>query len=117
MNPKRIYIAGPYTKGDVAQNVANAIHVANHLLDQGCVPFVPHLTHFWHLIHPRPYEDWLGYDLVWLEQCDTLVRIDGDSNGANKEEERMRELERPVFHLSGIHLKGFLELDEWLSVL
>ncbi|MFH1131680.1 MAG: DUF4406 domain-containing protein [Pseudomonadota bacterium] len=112
---KRIYLAGPYTKGDVAVNVANAIRVADHLLMRGYYLFVPHLTHFWHLICSRPYDCWLRYDLVWLEQCDAMVRIMGDSNGADKEEEKMTELARPIFYLNGLNLKSLLELNEWLS--
>jgi len=43
-------IAGPYTRGDVAVNVRNAYEVANRLADLGFAPFVPHATHFWHML-------------------------------------------------------------------
>jgi hypothetical protein len=46
----RIYVAGPYTKGDVAVNVRNAFEAANRLADVGFAPFVPHATHFWHML-------------------------------------------------------------------
>lgn len=39
-----IYIAGPYTKGDVAQNVRNAIYTANSVRAVGHTPFVPHFS-------------------------------------------------------------------------
>jgi hypothetical protein len=81
----RVYVAGPYTQGDVAQNVRRAIVAANVLLDRGYAPFVPHLTHFWHLLCPRPYADWLALDLVWLAQCDIVLRLPGPSNGADRE--------------------------------
>jgi hypothetical protein len=41
----RIYVAGPYTKGD-AVNVRNAYMAVNKLADLGFAPFVPHATHF-----------------------------------------------------------------------
>ena len=54
----KIYIAGPYTKGDVAQNVRNAIHAGNLAAHFGHTPFIPHLTHFWHMLCPNEYEFW-----------------------------------------------------------
>lgn len=81
----KIYVAGPYTQGDVAVNVRNALHAASMLADAGFIPYVPHLSHFWHLVFPRPYEEWLKFDLIWLAQCDACLRLDGPSNGADGE--------------------------------
>ena len=81
----RVYIAGPYTNGDVAQNVRNAITAADQLLAAGHHPYIPHLTHFWHLVSPRPWEDWLKYDIEWLSVCDCVLRLPGESEGADIE--------------------------------
>jgi hypothetical protein len=48
----RVYAAGPYTKGDVALNVRSACEAANRVADLGFAPFVPHATHFWHMLFP-----------------------------------------------------------------
>ncbi len=80
-----VYISAPYSKGDVAQNVNRVIHIANKLMDMGYIPFVPHLTHFWHIITPRPYDDWMQIDLAYLGRCDALLRLSGASLGADKE--------------------------------
>lgn len=93
----RVYVAGPYTKGDVAINVREAILAATELSDAGLVPFVPHLTHFWHTVVPRPYEDWLRLDMEWLRLCDFVLRLPGDSNGADKEVAEARRLGVPVY--------------------
>jgi hypothetical protein len=93
----KVYVAGPYTKGDVAVNVATAIEMADVLFSHGYAPFLPHLTHFWHLCQPRPYPDWIKLDLVWLEQCDALLRFPGESRGADTEVQHARELGMPVF--------------------
>ena len=82
---KRIYIAGPYTKGDVAVNVAEAIRVGNEVAALGYFPFIPHLTHFWHMLFPHPYEHWLAQDNAWVPLCDALLRIPGESSGADLE--------------------------------
>ena len=84
---KKVYVAGPYTKGDVAVNVRTAIEVGNRLADAGFAPLVPHFTHFWHMLFPRPYTFWLEYDNQFLPCCDILLRIPGESSGADKEVE------------------------------
>lgn len=81
----RVYVAGPYTKGDVALNVREIIEVAEKLIEMGHTPFVPHLTHLWHLMSPHHHEYWMELDTVWLEQCEALVRVPGDSTGADRE--------------------------------
>jgi hypothetical protein len=95
---RRVYVAGPYTKGDVAVNVRNAILAANELADRGFVPFIPHLFHFWHLVTPRPYEDWTRLDFEWLPFCDALLRLPGESSGADAEVVAASELGIPVFY-------------------
>ncbi len=93
----RVYVAGPYTKGDVAVNVRNAILVANDLLEMGHVPFCPHLSHFWHLVTPRPYEEWLAIDIEWLRQCEAVYRMDGESSGADLEVADAQGLRIPIY--------------------
>jgi len=82
---KRVYVAGPYSNGDVAVNVRNAYEAASQLADAGFAPFVPHHTHFWHLLFPRPYEEWLKLDLAFLPCCDAVLRLPGESLGADGE--------------------------------
>lgn len=95
---KKVYVAGPYTKGDVAVNVRNALEAANRLADMGYMPFVPHLSHFWHILFPRPYEFWCELDNVFLPHCDALLRLPGESSGAEKEMLLAASLGIPVFH-------------------
>ena len=101
----RVYVAGPYTLGDVATNVANAIEAGNGLLNAGHTPFIPHLTHFWHLLYPHLYGEWLAYDSVWLMACDALIRLPGDSRGSDAEVQLAQQLSIPVFY----SMEAFLE--------
>ena len=94
----RIYVAGPYTIGDQALNVRRAIVVATQLLDAGHAPYVPHLTHFWHLLRPRQYETWLKLDFEWLAQADMLLRLQGKSAGADREVAEAERLKIPVVY-------------------
>lgn len=91
-NKLRIYIAGPYTLGDVAVNVRNAIEVADRIIAKGHTPFIPHLSHFQHLLFPRPYEDWIRLDNEWVKCCDILLRLEGESKGADQEVELAKSL-------------------------
>ncbi|MFA6046843.1 MAG: DUF4406 domain-containing protein [Phycisphaerales bacterium] len=95
--PKHIYIAGPYTGGDVAVNVGKAVGVGDALAESGAVPFIPHLSHFWHLLWPHEWEFWLTQDLAWLAKCDALLRLPGASPGAEREIAEAERLGLPVF--------------------
>jgi hypothetical protein len=98
MKAKKIYIAGPYTKGDVAVNVKNAMDAANELINAGHYPFCPHLSHFLHMNNPQPYQVWIDLDLVFLPDCDALLRLEGDSAGADGEVRKANELGMPVYY-------------------
>ena len=96
--PKYVYVAGSYTQGDTILNVRNAILTAEELVEVGLVPYVPHLSAFWHFIAPHEYQFWLDYDLKWLEHCDILLRIPGESHGADREVEYAIERGIPVYY-------------------
>lgn len=96
---KYIYIAGPYTNGDPVLNIRKTIEAADELRELGYVPFIPHLSHLWHLISPHEYEYWMLYDFEWLERCDALLRLPGESEGADREIDRMHILGKPVFYV------------------
>ena len=100
---KRIYIAGPYTAGDVAQNVKRAMDIANDLIELGHAPYCPHLTHFLHMNNYQPYEKWLEIDLAYLEIADAVIRLPGESKGADREVEFAEKN----------HIKVFLSLDDF----
>jgi hypothetical protein len=93
-----IYIAGPYTNGDTILNIRRAITVADRLVDMGHTPFIPHMTYAWHMVSPHTdINFWYEYDLKWLEKCDALFRIIGDSHGADQEVLKATLLGLPVF--------------------
>jgi hypothetical protein len=94
---KYIYVAGPFS-GEQMQNIRVAMLQGAHLLEHGLVPFVPHLSGFWDVVCPLPYDKWLEYDLAWLERCDALYRLQGASPGADREVARAEKLGIPVFY-------------------
>jgi hypothetical protein len=50
------------------------------------------------MAHPRPYEDWTKLDLEWVKVCDGLLRLEGESSGADAEIEFAKQLSIPVFY-------------------
>ena len=93
-----IYIAGPFTNGDVAQNVSNAMLVGDRLRLAGAVPIIPHLFHFVHMVSPHGYRYWMDWDLDLLSKCDVILRLPGASSGADEEVEIMQSWGRKVFY-------------------
>lgn len=98
MKHNLVYIAGPYTGGDVAVNVKSAMQAAHAIMDAGHVPHCPHLSHFLHIERPRLYEEWMACDFVMLARCDEVVRLPGESPGADREIVEAGKLGIPVFN-------------------
>lgn len=94
----KVYIASPYTIGDVAKNVKLQLDTVNKLMNKGFAPFAPLYSHFQHMVHPRPYEDWIKVDLEWVRVCDCLLRIGGESKGADDEVRCAKINGIPVFY-------------------
>lgn len=113
---KKVYIASPYTKGDVAQNVKESLRLADYLSSNGKLHVkAPLLTHFWHMMFARPYEFWLKYDLIELAECDVLIRMAGESTGADKEVDYANEHMIPCYYFKGFDLQSLNELDKFIN--
>ena len=93
----RIYVAGPISKGDRETNYAAAIDAADRLLVAGWNPYVPHLCHWWHERHSHTHAEWMAHDFVWVAACDALVRLPGESAGADQEVALACRLGIPVY--------------------
>jgi hypothetical protein len=94
----RIYVAGPIGEPPRPRDVHRAIKAGLELIAAGHSPHVPHL---WAALEAEPQvtrDEWLRVDLDWLEVADAVLRLPGDSPGADLEEARARELGLPVYH-------------------
>ncbi len=101
----KVYIASPYLRGDKEENVMRQISAFHILKTHGFVPYAPLLGHYIDRHYPMTCKDWLDFDLEWLEVCDIVLRLDGDSNGADAEVARAHELGIPVYFGIGDFLK------------
>jgi hypothetical protein len=108
---KLVYIASPYSHGDVGINTRFQMEIFETILGDGIVlPFAPLWSHFQHIIFPRPYEDWTRYDLDLINRgtFDACVRLNStykkmrydkcESKGADGEVLAFEKLNLPVFY-------------------
>lgn len=96
VNKEMVYIAAPYTSNP-EKNVRRALEAADVLLKLGYTPFVPHLFHQWHGLSPKPYGEWMSIGEAFLVRCDAVLRLPGESKGADAEVKLAQELDKPVY--------------------
>ncbi len=123
---KRVYLAGPIGRGDLLHNVNQATAAFVALAKAGFAPFCPHWSVYSKPCY-RPvedntdldgffreedviceatvtgndgmsYADWMDVDLPWVVASDALLRLPGESTGADLEESCARDHDIPVFH-------------------
>ena len=111
----KVYIAGPYTHGDTAANVASAMEMFHILADGGHFPYCPHLSHFLHMHRQRDYEFWMRQDFAWIDVCDVVVRLLGKSPGADRESEWAKSHKIPVLQMESLQYSGVLTQLEFMQ--
>jgi hypothetical protein len=111
----KVYIAGPISRGDMLQNIRQFDDAFLHLLRLGFAPFNPGTSVYLGSSRPSSepggpvvaeanskasgvtHEQWMAVDLAWLECADALVRLPGESVGADLEVEHAKKCGIPVF--------------------
>ncbi len=121
---KRVYIAGPISKGDLAANVNRATAAFVRLAKAGFAPLCPHWSVYskpcknWIIIDDEEtaedpdsvfcqgtkngndemtHADWIGVDLPWVEVSHAVLRLPGESTGADLEVEHATRHGVPVY--------------------
>lgn len=94
----RVYIASPYTHGNTELNVQRSIDAAEAVAQRGHTVIAPLLSHFWHLRHPHPWKFWMAQCLDLLTCADMLLRLDGESVGADIEVREAKAIGIPVVY-------------------
>ncbi len=107
-----VYISSPYTIGNKDLNVLRQIDMHSELMDLGFIPFTPLLVHYVDAYHGRSYESWMDYDLKWIEKCTCVLRLPGESKGADIEVARAKELGIPVFYSVEELIKNYEARDK-----
>ncbi len=115
-----VYVAGPISRGCIVANVRQAHEAGMALLKAGIPCIVPHGSCFWGSVVQQTlllmppgsvsrgfvpevlptgtvHADWYGMDLVIVSRCDAVLRLPGESVGADLEVKKAEELGLPVF--------------------
>tara|TARA_R110002096_G_scaffold219113_2_gene407421 strand:+ start:29 stop:361 length:333 start_codon:yes stop_codon:yes gene_type:complete len=93
-----VYVAGPYTRGNMCENIGVAARAGLEIMQAGHAPFVPHThTHVMALFEYRDYEEWMAIDFAVVERCDAVFRLPGISDGADREVTLAEKCGIPVF--------------------
>jgi nucleoside 2-deoxyribosyltransferase len=104
MRKQRIYVAGPYSNGDVVINIRNIIEAAEDVITKGAIPIVPHLFHLWHTISPHPKDFWMKLDKELIRMCDALIYLPGNSEGTVEECEYAESLGKHVYSVAWLDM-------------
>ena len=96
--PISVYIASPYSLGSHADNVRAQIECAATLRSLGFFPFCPLLSYYEDVLFPADYETWMKADMYWLSKSDCLLRLPGNSHGADRETTYAFQHGIPVFY-------------------
>ncbi len=115
-----VYVAGPISKGCIVSNVMAAHDAGIALMKAGLGVIVPHGSCFWgNRLIGRPefdfssrlvsgfvpqsdsagigHADWVEMDLEIVRRCDGVLRLPGESAGADAEVAYANECGIPVF--------------------
>ncbi len=95
---KYLYLAHPITKGNPFHNVHEACKQADILMKRGFIVMVPGLSALYDMIIPTHYEVYMTQDFAWIERCDCIIRLPGESSGADREIEHAKSLGKQVFY-------------------
>ena len=105
---KRVYISGPITKGDRNWNYYQACDMEAELMRRGFAPLNPMQT----MVLPFAWdgefehEQWLARDFAWIEVADAILRLPGESVGADAECQFAKDRGIPVFDT-------IIEIEHW----
>lgn len=108
-----VYIAAPISKGDLAQNINQASAAFRELAEAGLAPLCPQWSCFsggaYRMISGKviafasatgngmSHSEWLAVDLAFVHRSDAVLRLPGESTGADQETDYAKLQGIPVF--------------------
>lgn len=84
---KVVFISSPYTTGYMPDNVRTQTVASHMIMDMGHVPLTPLLYHYLEIHQGRSYAEWLDATIALMLKSDVVLRLPGESKGADKEVE------------------------------
>jgi len=84
-NNIRVYISGPITLGNPVTNFAQADEAMAELMELGYAPLNPMLSMKSGYANDFPWQTWIDGCLAWVQVADAILRLPGESRGAEIE--------------------------------
>lgn len=95
---KIIYLAGPMALGNMADNIGRAWEAAERLRDAGFTPITPQDNFFGSIVGKRrSHAEWLDIDEPLVHVSVAVLRLPGESKGADKETKWANAARIPVY--------------------
>ena len=95
---KVIYLAGPLEPSGRIDYIRAAVEVAEEILTYHCSAIIPHtMTVMWGYAYPKSKSTWLALDKAIIAKCDAILRIPGDSEGADEEMRFAKSVGIPIY--------------------
>ena len=101
----KVYIAGPISKGDRQANYDQAVAACYELIRAGIAVYCPHLFMMTHIDNvpreetdPEHLKKLMINDFEWIKVCDVMLRLPGESVGADEEVAYAESLGIPIFN-------------------
>ena len=81
----KVYLSGPITLGDREHNFQQACDAHKRLMAAGFAVMNPILTMQIPDCWDIPHDEWIAADLPWVAAADVVMRLPGESTGADEE--------------------------------
>ena len=99
LEQKWVYVAGPVSKGNWMHNLRDALDAGEELISAGFLPIIPHTLMLIELVHPHNYKVMLyRLTLPMIARSDYVLRIPGESYGADIEDKFAKSRGIPVYY-------------------
>ena len=93
----KVYLSGPITLGDRDHNFRQACDAHRRLMEARFAVMNPILTMLIPGCWDIPHDEWIAADLPWVAAADVLLRLPGESTGADEECEFAAIVDVPVY--------------------
>jgi Domain of unknown function (DUF4406) len=109
VNTLRVYVASPMTLQPI-EGPRAAARAGDLIVNAGHFVYLPQLDRLWaYMTGEKSYDFWIRHDEGWLEVCDAVVRLPGESKGADGEIRFAAARSIPIF----IGVESFLNAENF----